>query len=80
MQYNELRWQCRRGTKELDAWLNGIMNSLYDHFSSSQKAAFVALLQSSDSELQLWMLRQERPENHAIAALLDHINTNRTPR
>ncbi|MGV6818267.1 MAG: FAD assembly factor SdhE [Thiotrichales bacterium] len=73
MDYERLRWQCRRGTKELDLWLTRIIDSQYRDFNPNQRAAFSLLLQSSDRDLQQWMLGTCRPENPEIAALLNTI-------
>lgn len=80
MEHKRLRWQCRRGTKELDTWLNGIMDSHYDNFNANQRVAFALLLQSRDTELQSWMLGLEQPANRELADLLDHIKNQQTKR
>lgn len=73
MEIERLRWQCRRGTKELDLWLTRIIDSQYSNFNANQRAAFSLLLQASDCDLQQWMLGTCRPGNPEIAALLNTI-------
>jgi antitoxin CptB len=46
-----LRWQCRRGTKELDFLLNRYLESGYVAANQQEKALFVALLGLEDDEL-----------------------------
>jgi len=49
---NKLRWQCRRGTKELDLLLLRYLDSSYLQASSEQQAQFLALLDKEDDWLQ----------------------------
>jgi antitoxin CptB len=50
-QLAQLRWQCRRGTKELDLLLQGHLETGYLTASDEEKALFVELLKLEDDEL-----------------------------
>ncbi len=48
---SKLRWQCRRGTKELDLLLIDYLENRYLDSSEQRQAQFVALLALEDAEL-----------------------------
>ena len=48
---SKLRWQCRRGTKELDLLLMDFLETRYLSSSEQRQAQFVALLALEDAEL-----------------------------
>ncbi len=50
-QLAKLRWQCRRGTKELDFLLQRYLDSGYALADVDEKALFVELLELEDDEL-----------------------------
>ncbi len=54
-----LRWQCRRGMRELDVLLSQWLEDHYDSAGASRKAAFEALLDLSDPQLAAYLLRGE---------------------
>ncbi|MEI6267998.1 MAG: succinate dehydrogenase assembly factor 2 [Methylococcaceae bacterium] len=47
----KLRWQCRRGTKELDYLLLRYVDSVYAQADAKEKALFIELLAQEDDEL-----------------------------
>jgi antitoxin CptB len=47
----KLRWQCRRGSRELDLLLNRYLQTRYSSADEEQKARFIAMLKLDDSEL-----------------------------
>ncbi|MCK5903337.1 MAG: succinate dehydrogenase assembly factor 2 [Cocleimonas sp.] len=51
---SQLKWQCRRGVKELDVLLSDYLEHHYPHSSESEQRAFQALLQYEDPIL--WCL------------------------
>jgi antitoxin CptB len=58
-----LRWQCRRGSLELDLALSQFLDQGYGDLSAPQRAAFERLLQESDETLQAWIFgHQEVPD------------------
>ncbi len=52
---NRLRWLCRRGMLELDAWLTRYLDGRYADLSAEQKAVFVHLLDQDDMALFDWI-------------------------
>lgn len=55
----KLRWQCRRGMRELDELLLGYLDKRYEGASDAEKDAFHALLALSDPELMSYLLQQQ---------------------
>jgi antitoxin CptB len=47
----KLRWQCRRGSRELDLLLNRYLDTRYPLADEEEKARFVELLKRDDSQL-----------------------------
>ncbi|WP_411726973.1 succinate dehydrogenase assembly factor 2 [Methyloglobulus sp.] len=47
----KLKWQCRRGSLELDLLLNRYLETRYPVASEEEKARFVEMLKLDDSEL-----------------------------
>ena len=63
LDHGRLRWQCRRGTLELDLALSQFLDQGYDDLSERQRAAFERLLRESDETLQAWIFgHQEVPD------------------
>lgn len=56
-----LRWQCRRGMKELDELLLRYLERYYDAAADHDKAAFRQLLDLPDPELVAYLLKKEQP-------------------
>ena len=52
----KLRWQCRRGTKELDFLLLRYLDLEYELADAEEKALFVELLAQEDDQLILTLL------------------------
>ena len=50
-QLAKLRWQCRRGTKELDLLLHHYLETAYLAADDEEKALFVELLALEDDKL-----------------------------
>jgi antitoxin CptB len=46
-----LKWQCRRGSRELDLLLNNYLETRYPVADDEEKARFVELLKLDDDEL-----------------------------
>jgi antitoxin CptB len=46
-----LKWQCRRGMKELDLLLENYLATEYLHADAAEKARFITLLALEDDEL-----------------------------
>ncbi len=62
-----LKWQCRRGTKELDFLLNSYLETGYLVADSGERELFVELLELEDDELSaVLMAEMEVPEGMKI--------------
>lgn len=70
---SRLGWHCRRGMRELDVLLLAWLEQQFDRASAAQRAHFEALLELPDPQLQRYLLAGERPEQLALAALVDSI-------
>ena len=71
--FSRLRWQCRRGMRELDALLVGWLERRYQTASDTEKSAFQELLTVSDPELVGYLLKKEAPRSEPIAAVVRQI-------
>jgi len=58
---SRIRWQCRRGTRELDELLIAYLESRYAQAPADEKAAFRAFLELSDPELISYLLQNKQP-------------------
>jgi antitoxin CptB len=68
-----LRWQCRRGMKELDFLLERWLDRHYAAADEQRRKAFQRLLEAQDPELVAWLFERERPADAALAALVDEL-------
>ena len=68
-----LRWQCRRGMKELDALLVAYLESRYVVADAAEKSAFSAFLTLPDPVLIDYLLNRQEPEDPAIANVVRHV-------
>ena len=57
----QLRWQCRRGMRELDELLVRYLETTYTSADETEKAAFRTLLTLSDPDLISYLLGQQVP-------------------
>ena len=69
---SQLRWQCRRGMRELDVLLTRYLEQHYESADSGEKAAFRQLLTLSDPELVGYLLQKQTPAQD-IASVIDRI-------
>ena len=63
----QLRWQCRRGMRELDILLTKHFENGYLQASEDQKQAFRELLALPDPDLIGYLLGGQSPPNAALA-------------
>ena len=70
---SKLRWQCRRGTLELDILLENYLNSSYLSASDEEKETFVTLLTLEDTELLPYLMGDRIPNSEALSALVNKI-------
>ena len=70
---SKLRWQCRRGMRELDELLLGYLDKRYPQADVDEKAAFRAVLALSDPDLNAYLLQRQKPESEPVANVIRHI-------
>ena len=54
-EWNRLRWQCRRGSLELDLVLNNYLSTHYAAASDAERATFARLVHAADEEIAAWL-------------------------
>lgn len=74
IELKKLRWQCRRGMKEMDALLLAWLDRGWPTADTSTREAFRALLGVEDDVLWAWLSGRRRPESADLAALVDAIH------
>jgi antitoxin CptB len=74
-QLARLRWQCRRGTKELDLLLQRYLDSGYLLADDEEKALFVELLALEDDELVAVLMGEMEVETGELKLLVEKIKT-----
>ena len=72
-QLARLRWQCRRGTKELDLLLQRYLDSGYLIADDEEKALFVELLKLEDDDLLAVLMGDWDVETEEMKALVGKI-------
>lgn len=72
-----LRWRCRRGMRELDILLGRWLDHGWTMADTCRRTAFLQLLDEPDPQLADWLLLGERPDDAALAGLLDDIVSRR---
>ena len=72
-QLARLRWQCRRGTKELDFLLLRYLDSGYLLADDEEKALFVELLELEDDELVAVLMGELDVETDEMKVLVEKI-------
>ncbi len=60
---SQLKWQCRRGTKELDFVLNNYLEHYYQSASQSEQSAFKQLIELEDPILYDLFLGESLVDN-----------------
>lgn len=70
---SRLIWRCRRGTRELDLVLQAYLERAYDEASPTERAAFVALLERPDCELQSLLFGAAASPDALVSPVLDRL-------
>lgn len=68
-----LRWQCRRGLKELDVILEPFMEAHYSSLSAPDQGLFSALVAEEDVDLLAWFMGYQVPERTDYQRLIHDI-------
>jgi antitoxin CptB len=67
---SRLRWQCRRGMRELDELLVRYLDVRYPIADDREKAAFRGVLALPDPELNAYLLQRQTPVSESIAVVI----------
>ena len=73
IELNRLRWQCRRGMRELDILLLQFLDNGYADLDVSAVQAFDRLLDSPDALLLEWLLGRQLPSDKEVADVVQRI-------
>ena len=76
---SRLKWQCRRGIRELDVLLVTYLETVYPASNESQKAAFRQILEVPDPDLIGYLLSGENPADPELANVVDRIRGSASP-
>lgn len=68
-----LLWRCRRGVRELDSLLIPYCESQITIMNSEQKSELKILLDQQDPDLLDWFLGRGKPENLALAVMVENV-------
>lgn len=70
----QLRWRCRRGTKELDILLERFVEGGgYELLDEDGQAAFQRLLEQEDYLLQEWLIYGSRPTDGELRDIVERV-------
>ena len=76
---SRLRWQCRRGMRELDELLLTYLETRYALADKAEKAAFEAVLALADPEINAYLLQRQTPASEPIARVIEQIRRRPSP-
>lgn len=68
-----LRWQCRRGMRELDELLQSFLTHGYPRLNADQRATFEQLLITQDNQLLEYFMGRTVPEDSDAADVVNKI-------
>jgi antitoxin CptB len=73
LELKRLRWQCRRGMREMDMLLERWLDARYLKIDAARQAAFQTLLKTEDDLLWDWMMAKADPTDSLQAELIVEI-------
>ena len=71
LELTRIKWQCRRGMKELDLMVQTFFDNEFLKLSDDDQKIFVKLLDESDLNLFRWLLRGETPATDDFKHIID---------
>jgi antitoxin CptB len=78
-EHNRLRWQCRRGMRELDEILGLYLDTAYAGLAESDRACFSRLLEYPDTLLLEVLMGRMIPTDTDVAQLVHNIRNSVAP-
>ncbi|MGR9046905.1 MAG: FAD assembly factor SdhE, partial [Gammaproteobacteria bacterium] len=70
---NRIRWQCRRGTRELDILFEKYLDVCFEEAGFDEQMAFLELLKLPDAQLLTYFLGEQTPDKQALALIVQKI-------
>ncbi|NRB37495.1 MAG: succinate dehydrogenase assembly factor 2 [Pseudomonadales bacterium] len=70
---NRVYWHSRRGMLEIDLALMPFSKEVFPGMNTTDRATYVRLLEEEDQDLFAWILQRSRPEDDALASMIDVI-------
>jgi len=67
----KLRWQCRRGLKELDVLFEPFMEQHYLQLDEHDQAIFKRIIEQEDVDLLAWFMGYLQPEDPEFVHIVD---------
>ena len=68
-----LKWQCRRGMRELDLILEAFLERRYETLSPAFRTAFARLLECPNEDLLAWLIEGGSPQDEQLAIIVGQI-------
>lgn len=66
-----LEWDCRRGMKETEVMLSPFRIERFAGLARAEQELFLDLLDYSDADLFAWFTSSARPDDPALARMID---------
>ena len=76
MEFNRLKWGCRRGMLELDLILLPFLENVYLTLPESEQNLFHDLLVEEDQDLFAWLMNRSDPDNPNTLQIVQIIRDN----
>lgn len=73
-EFARLRWQCRRGMRELDLILLPFLEKKFAALSEVDKALFADLLVTNDVDLYRWLVVRDLPADLRFVSIVEKIH------
>lgn len=73
VQLSKLRWQCRRGTLELDILLTRYLETCFQSAEQKEQEAFLHLLELEDTQLLPYLMGKSEPDLQEMQHLINKI-------
>lgn len=70
---SKLKWQCRRGMRELDLVLEDFLELHYDQLTPQAQSDFEDLLTQPNQELMDWLVGGVEPKRASLARIVAQI-------
>ncbi len=68
-----LKWQCRRGMRELDLILETFLEHRYETLTPASRAGFARLLGCPNVDLVAWLIEGSSPQDKQLEIIVRQI-------